>query len=376
MSLRSTPFCSRGDAGVLMGPDLRVSESVRRSFEERLRSVAYASMAYWYYEWDWGEAIAYDGLDAVSGLLPESVFDEFVLAGVKRWGEAHSKTGVASRMGPLHCAARRLGGAQGLERLRPALEAFVADVTGAKWSAAGAILLDHGVPVVFVDSLYGEPPALADLAGALERPELIPLAVQVCLGHMRSLQDEDSGLFRHYCDTESGESPGILWGRGNGWALLGIADLLTIIGDRSVDGVHEVRERFERACDALVSSEVAGGGWRNIMTDEASMPEASTAALITAALLTAVHNGVLARDRFLPLAGRAWLSIEHRIDANGHLMGVSFRPGLNKDPARYEHVPLTGSYPWGQGAFLRAARAWHDEIESSSPAAASGASGR
>ena len=35
--------------------------------------------------------------------------------------------------------------------------------------------------------------------------------------------------------------------------------------------------------------------------------------------------------------------------------GVSYRPGVNSDRNRYEHTPVTGSYPWGQGPYLLAA---------------------
>lgn len=55
------------------------------------------------------------------------------------------------------------------------------------------------------------------------------------------------------------------------------------------------------------------------------------------------------------VADAAWDSVADRIDTSGCLVGVSYRPGVNTDPRRYEHTPIVGSYPWGKGACLLAA---------------------
>ena len=88
--------------------------------------------------------------------------------------------------------------------------------------------------------------------------------------------------------------------------------------------------------------------------DPSSLPEASTTALLETAITQSVRAGDLDAS-CRTAADAAWAAIEHRIDPNGHLSGVSFRPGINVDPARYEHVPAVGVYPWGNGAYLRSA---------------------
>ena len=76
-----------------------------------------------------------------------------------------------------------------------------------------------------------------------------------------------------------------------------------------------------------------------------SFPEASATALIVVALTDGVRLGLL-EEQHMAAAERGWGAIEHRIDANGHLSGVSARPGLHLDPARYEHGAVGGVYPW------------------------------
>jgi len=215
-------------------------------------------------------------------------------------------------------------------------------------STRGALLLD-GAGRVYVDSLYGDPLFLWRLGTELDRSDLRALAFELASGHVTSLQDSRSGLMCHY----DGAQPRIHWGRGNGWAALGLSDLLRAVpsdGDRR----DQLAASYQRLVEALAAHQTPGGQWRNVIDDPASYPEASTTALVAAAITQSVRVGDLDASH-QTAADAAWASIEHRIDANGHLAGVSFRPGINTDPARYEHVPAVGVYPWGNGAYLRAA---------------------
>lgn len=341
-----------------MGPDM-VKRSVERPLLARIRSASCAAMAYWFYEWDWGEAIAYDGLDMVAEALEDGHLKAFVDDGVARWAELDPAASLANRMGPVACALRRLrSGADDWQYLRSPMADFSNAVANAPRSERGAFLLDTPAPLIFVDTLYAEPAALA-LAGRLSsRNDLLRVAMELCIGHLEHLQDDQTGLFRHYHDTSTGVSPEIHWGRGNGWALLGLADTLATLGAERPEGYDRVLDDFRCACEGALRYFVPGNGWRNIIDDESSAPESSTSAMIAAALLIAMRSGVIEEDRFLEPARQAWRILEHRIDAGGHFVGASFRPGLNSDPSRYEHVPFSGNLPWGQGAYLRLAAEW------------------
>lgn len=350
---------------MLMGPD-KVTRSVERPLSDRMRSVALASMAYWFYEWDWGEAIAYDGLDETADALGDQHLRAFVDAGVRRWAALEPGASLANRMGPVGCALRRLRtGEEKWRYLATAVGNFCDALAKAPRSSGGAFLLDSPSQLVFVDTLYAEPGGLAEAAVLLGREDLAAVAVRLCLGHLNHLQDERTGLFRHYCDTSTGVSPNILWGRGNGWAFLGLADTLAALGDIRPDGYEEVLSAFRRACEGALRFVVPGGGWRNIVDDLSSSPEASTSALIATSLFVGTRAGVLEGSDYLRVAQETWSALEHRVDAGGHFVGVSFRPGLNSDPARYEHVPFSGNLPWGQGAYLRLAAEWMRQASSS-----------
>jgi len=112
-------------------------------------------------------------------------------------------------------------------------------------------------------------------------------------------------------------------------------------------------QRFRALANALVTHQIVGGGWRNLIDEPSSYPESSTTAMVVAGITQAVDAGLLPQG-YLAATDTAWSAIEHRVDPSGQVAGVSYRPGVNNDLARYEHTPIFGSYPWGQGAYLLA----------------------
>src|SRR5919106_4124131 len=85
-----------------MGPSSSRS-GAERSLEERVTVVAYATMAYWYYRWDWGESVALDGLARVSHIPG---VETFLLTETDRWVK-ETGAGQINRFGPARCLVAR-----------------------------------------------------------------------------------------------------------------------------------------------------------------------------------------------------------------------------------------------------------------------------
>jgi rhamnogalacturonyl hydrolase YesR len=307
-------------------------------------------MGYWYHRWDWGEAIAFDALDEAARAFKLPFLFDFVSHTINEWME-QSCLGSISRHGPWRSALLRYT-TSGDEKYLAFAKRMGDHLLALKKHPRGAFLLDGNRPFAAVDSHYGEPAFLLELAEVTADTRYAEQAIAIAVNHSRLLQSE-SGLYRHFIDLASGESPECHWGRGNGWATLGLSDILIRASD-DIDGVRELRERFVALCNALEKHENPAGGWRNLVDQPASYPESSTTAFVVAGLIQAVTTGILP-DRFQVIANRGWAAIEHRIDTYGSLVGVSYRPGTNTDISRYEHVPTIGSGPWGQGSYIIAA---------------------
>ncbi len=311
-------------------------------------------MGYWFYRWDWGEAIAFDGILSASQALDWSAGLDYVDNELRGWLETSNMRAAtaAERFGPCNALLTRrtvVGEADADQLLKSIAEA----IAQAPRARSGALLLDCGQNV-FVDSLYGDPLFLWRAGEMFRNEELQDAAVALALGHVVNLQDERSGLLRHYLapDSPSADAP-VHWGRGNGWAALGLSDFLSALPPE-VAAHAELETRYKHLMSGLVAHQAPGGMWRNIIDEASSYPEASTTALVEAAITQSVEAGNLGPE-FKEPADAAWQAIEHRIDTSGQFVGVSYRPGLNVSPARYEHTPAVGLYPWGNGAYLRSA---------------------
>jgi len=325
---------------------------VSRSLSDRVWSAGAAAMAYWFYRWDWGEAIAIDGLWAAGTSADQAPLTDFAATETTRWLRS-ARAGDLDPMGPVDTAMELLE--RGLltdpHALLPGLVRLADHIVSVGDEVGG--ISPHGPdPTLFVDSLYGFPAFLFRLGRLTGNDDLGEHGLGLTLEHCRRVQDEHTGLFAHYADAQ-GPAATTAWGRGNGWAVLGLSDLLTLV-PRAHPIARELRAQLLTALDALRPLQTGGGWWRNVLDEPASYPEASTTAMIEAAINQAVKAQII-DHAYQSMADAAWHAVQHRIDTNGHLVGVSYRPGVNDDPRRYEHTPAVGSYPWGQGAYLRSA---------------------
>jgi len=331
-----------------------------RPLRERVASAGYAAMAYWYYRWDWGEPVALDGLLAAGRAYALPPFVGYVTEEVADWvcreasagsgldpGEGSRRPNVLGpgvalmdtlESGALESSTERAGWDLA-QRLASAV------VSGSR--ATGALTPEEDRRTVFVDSLYGLPEFLIRFADASGDAALVAETVRLVDSHCRVLQRAD-GLFAHCADLDDPSAPMIAWGRGNGWAALGLARYLNALGDRADSSVAKA---FGRLATSLRDHQEVGGRWRNLIDDRRSYPEASTTAMVSAAFTSGVRNGWLGPE-FGEAADAGWEAVADRIDPSGALVGVSYRPGVNTDPRRYEHTPVVGAYPWGQGSYL------------------------
>jgi rhamnogalacturonyl hydrolase YesR len=336
-----------------LGASLSVETSVARPLPERVRAAGHASLAYWFYRWDWGEAVALDGLLAAGRRFGIPAFTDAVVNDVSDWVAAE-RGQDPNVLGPCVALLDLLESGSLRRDLVPeawGLLRSVVDRVVATGDVVGGFAPESDGRRLFVDSLYGVPELLVRIGDATGDARLPAIAAELAIGHCTALQRED-GLFAHVVDLDTPAAERIPWGRGNGWAVLGLTRLIVALGPVRVPG--DLQRRYDRLAAALRDHQDPGGAWRNLVDEPASYPESSTTAMAAAALTEALAAGLLPEE-YRPVADGAWRYVAYRIDANGHLTGVSYRPGVNSDRNRYEHTPVTGSYPWGQGPYLLAA---------------------
>lgn len=335
----------------------------------RLRQVADSLSRLSYEAWHFGDSVAFEGMLTASKALTEERYAAFAQGFVRGW--AATKDGFQ----PLDCTApgrammhlgrdraddlvvqtatalaeylltrRQLHGVFATWQESPLRPPYGgADLT----SADAALLADPG-PGVFVDCLHFDPPFFAALAEATADRAWADVAVGQARGYVDLLQDPDTGLFFHFHLAHSGRAHMLGWARGQGWALLGLLDVVESCPD------HPGTEALRRAAGTLVAAMAASqridGHWYAVAGEPRSGDETSTAAFMAAGFARALRLLDLPEpDRVRAAAAAALRATVTSLNDRGVLTGVSAAVWASTVDSHYWHVPRGFTVPWGQG---------------------------
>ncbi len=305
-----------------------------------------------YKRWFWGEALAFDALvlaGEVTGVKQHLILADSLL---RTW-----PSDMASRIpqhsdvyAPLRTLIRLQQAASRPDYLRAAVKVAEYLVSAPAYKGAFLHLLEGYSPMVFVDFIYYVGPYLGLMSQVTGDTTFLDTAVTQTLGHLECLQDPADGFVRHVYDPARGETNGVAWGRGNGWALLGLVDTLEVVPAHH-SGRALIEGRFRQLLAACVESQDSSGLWHTILDDSASPLENSIAAFFYAALTKARRLGLVSGVD--ECAARAWRITFSRIRPDGQFP-ISMTEWPDWNPDAYYRRPI-GINAWGQGCFLRAA---------------------
>lgn len=202
-----------------------------------------------------------------------------------------------------------------------------------------------------VDCLHFDPPFFAALARVTGDERWRREALTQAQRYIDLLQ-QPTGLFDHFMlagipDRTYG--PG--WGRGQGWALLGLLD---VVEQLDLPMTSPVAKSAQRLIKAMLPLQRPDGHWPVVITAPDSGDEPSTAAFMAAGFLRAARLGVVRSALVDDSAARAIDAIVRDCDDNGWLTGVSRAVMACTRPSHYAHVPRGFNVPWGQGPLVLA----------------------
>lgn len=326
--------------------------------------------------WTWGDSIGFEGLLDASDVLGDPRYEGWVHGALKAWAAGgrpfreldntaagHAMCLTFERTGDdqiLEAAQRLATFLQSRRRLPDGVfvsgehALLLPPYGGERLVAAEAALLHAPGAAVYVDAMHMDPPFFTHLGALSGDDALIDLGADQALGHLELLQDEDSGLMWHFWleKTQSRYCHG--WGRGQGWAMLGLLDVLTYLPSEHAH-VAELQRRFVKIAEGLAALQEPSGGWGALADDPLSGSESSTAGFATVAFLEGCRRGLLP-DEFVERAARCWEYLWGRVTRDGLLDDVSAAVCASTVTSHYRNVPTGFMVPWGQGVLLSAAR--------------------
>lgn len=354
------------------------AEHPRQDLPERLvRAMADRLVHHPWQGWFYGDSIGFEGLVAASALLGDDRYTSFAHGFLRGWATRDRPSRADDNTAPGHLACL-LAERYEDDEIRTAFMRLAADLAGRRRVAGTAItfedarrslrepygdtrlpdderrLLDDPGAGIYVDCLHFDPPFYAALARLTGNRGWARRAVEEALGYGDLLADPATGLYHHFWLERTARAYGLGWGRGQGWALLGLLDTLALV--EAGDGNRPALvDRAAALAEAMRGFQLADGSWPALAHRPDSGPEASTAAFMATAFWRGIGLGVLAADRFEEPAERAWQATVLRIDEGGHLADVSAAVYSSTALDHYTRVPLGFDVPWGLGPVLVAA---------------------
>jgi unsaturated rhamnogalacturonyl hydrolase len=335
--------------------------------------------------WFWGDSIGLEGLLDASELTGNPKYAGFVHGLLKGWvareGQRsefdYTAPGVAllrvsEAMGDsqlLAAALRHANFLAGFRRtaggayvryedaaieLPPELPADHPEYQAAKARAESA---SHGGPCVFVDCVHFDGPFFAKLYQVTGRDEFRELTLQNILPQIDLLFDPAENLFHHFWSERAQSKNGVLWGRGNGWALLGLLHTLEYLPSDDT-GAVKILDVLRRLARRLADLQDAGGGWHTVLDDPTSYVETSIAAFVVDGFSAAICGGWLDETAFRPVVKSALRFLLANVEPTGLLAGVSYETFPSTRAEHYRKLPRGAMVPWGQGPLLTALRSY------------------
>jgi unsaturated rhamnogalacturonyl hydrolase len=225
----------------------------------------------------------------------------------------------------------------------------------AEFRPNGGSPAEDGGPCVFVDCVHFDGPFFAKLFQVTGEERYRDLALGNILPQIELLYDPGQRLFHHFWIERTQRPNGVVWGRGNGWGLLGVVLTLEYLGTGAPE---ELRTLLGAALTRLAELQDASGAWHTVLDDPESYVESSTAAFYIDVIVRAIRLGVVAEKSFADLLNRAMRYIISHVDRRGVLEGVSFETFPSMRREHYRQMPRGAVVPWGQGPLLACLRSW------------------
>ncbi|RIH62911.1 glycoside hydrolase family 88 protein [Mariniphaga sediminis] len=210
------------------------------------------------------------------------------------------------------------------------------------------------------DALFMAPPVLVKLGVTLDDDQYLKLNDKLFRECYDLLYDKEEHLYardiRYKWDEPEVEvikeanGQKIFWSRGNGWVMGGLVKVLQELPEDWPTRAFYV-QNYKEMAERIIALQQEDGLWRASLLDPNSYPggEASGSGFYTYALAWGINNGLLDKDKYLPVVEKAWVGLNSLIQPDGR---VGWVQPIGADPRKNFSAESWEVY--GTGAFLLA----------------------
>lgn len=212
-----------------------------------------------------------------------------------------------------------------------------------------ATTLEHWT---WCDALFMAPPVYLKLYNITGDKKFIRFMDKEYKATYDFLFDKEENLFyrdHRYFDMKESNGAKVFWGRGNGWVLGGLVEMLRELPAKSKYRPF-YQELFQKLCYRIANLQSYDGFWRASLLDPDAYPspETSCSGFFVYALAYGLNEGLLPKEKFLPVVEKGWKALLSAVEEDGKLGYVQ---PIGADPKK---VTRNMTEVYGPGAFLLA----------------------
>jgi rhamnogalacturonyl hydrolase YesR len=173
------------------------------------------------------------------------------------------------------------------------------------------------------------------------------------LSYAKRLQREN-GVFDHFTDGR------VAWGRGNGFASLGLTEALTAI-PASHPSRTALLESYRRHMNGMRAMQAPDGMWRQVVDEPGAYREESVTAMTVAGMARGIRLGWLDAKTYRPVLDRAWRALAAHVTEDGAIIDICTSTGSQATRRLYlDRAAISGFDDRGGAMALLAALEMHE----------------
>lgn len=206
---------------------------------------------------------------------------------------------------------------------------------------------------LWLDDLYMSVPALAQMGARTGERKYFDDAVKQILQFSARMFVPETGLYRHGWVQEMEPHPAFHWARANGWAVVAMAELLSVL-PADHPGRAAVLAQYRAHVRGLAACQGGTGLWHQLLDRPDSYLETSASAMFCYSIARGINRGWLDRLAYGPMVSLAWNAVSAQVNARGQVENTCVGTGMGFDPAFYYYRPVSVYAAHGYGPVLLA----------------------
>ena len=176
---------------------------------------------------------------------------------------------------------------------------------------------------MWADDLYMSVPFLVRYSQFTGDQKYLDDAANQFFGFKTRLFMPEEKIMSHVYDFKYDSKTNVPWGRGNGWVVFSMTELLEVLPEDHPKR-NDLIEFLNTLCEGYLALQDDEGMWHQVLNDHESYPETSCTSMFIYAFSRGIRFGWLKNpEKYVKAIYKAWKGISKTsVDSNGNVYGV------------------------------------------------------